>query len=100
VGVELSATVLEIGGTLIAGAIVGMAASVVIDTAVQIEHIEVFHDQQSFDWGELGHSVEIGGLTGGAGAGLGLGARALAPALEDALPGFRQAANALGSEPA
>jgi hypothetical protein len=99
VGVELSATVLEIGGTLIAGAIVGMAASAVIDTAVQIEHIEVFHDQQSFDWGELGHSVEIGGLTGGAGAGLGLGARALAPALEDALPGFRQAANAFGRTP-
>src|SRR5207302_1657799 len=83
VGVELSATVAEIGGTILAGAAIGAAASAMVDTAVQMEHIEVFHDQKDFNWTELEHSAEIGALTGGAGAGVGLGARAVAPLLED-----------------
>src|SRR5258708_3771648 len=99
VGVELSSTVAAIGGTILAGAVIGAAASAVIDTAIQIEHIEVFHDQRSFDWTELEHSVEIGAVTGGAGAGIGIGARGLAPVLGDALPGFTRAANAFGRTP-
>src|SRR5207237_8855741 len=99
VGVELSATVAEIGGTILAGAAIGAAASVVVDTAVQIEHIDVFHDQQSFDWEELEQSLGIGALTGGVGAGVGLGARAVAPLLEDGLPGFSKASNAFAKMP-
>jgi hypothetical protein len=97
--VDLSATVASIGGTILAGAAIGAAASAVVDTAIQIEHIDVFHDQKSFNWDELEHSLEIGALTGGAGAGVGLGARALAPMLQDGLPGFSQAANAFSKMP-
>jgi hypothetical protein len=99
VGVDLSATVASIGGTILAGAAIGAAASTLVDTAIQIEHIDVFHDQKSFNWDELEHSLEIGALTGGAGAGVGLGARAVAPMLEDGLPGLSQAANAFGKMP-
>src|SRR5207253_11128086 len=96
VGVELSATVAEIGGIILAGVAIGTAASTVVDTAVQIEHIDLFHDQKDFNWTELEHAAEIGALTGGAGAAVGLGARAVAPLLEDGLPGFSKAANAVG----
>src|SRR5207302_1322456 len=60
VGVDLSATVASIGGTILAGAAIGAAASAVVDTAIQIEHIDLFHDQKSFNWDELQHSLEIG----------------------------------------
>jgi hypothetical protein len=99
VGLDLSATVASIGGTILAGAAIGAAASAVVDTAIQIEHIDVFHDQKSFNWDEMEHSLEIGALTGGAGAGVGLGARALTPFLSDSLPGLSQAANAFGKMP-
>src|SRR5438105_2511251 len=99
VGVELSTTVATIGGTILAGAAIGAAAAVVVDTAVQIEHIDLFHDQQSFNWDELEQSLGIGALTGGVGASVGLGARAVAPLLEDGLPGFSRAANGFGKMP-
>src|SRR5438105_8358831 len=99
VEVDLSATVAGIGGTILAGAAIGAAASAVVDTAEQIEHIDLFHDQKSFNWDDLEHSLEIGALTGGAGAGVGLGARAVAPLLEDGLPGLSKAASAFSNLP-
>jgi len=99
VGVELSATVATIAGTILAGAAIGAVASMTIDTAIQIEHIEVFHDQRGFDWTEFEHSVEIGVLTGGAGAGVGMATRALTPMLTEASPLLARGASSFESMP-
>jgi hypothetical protein len=99
VGVDLSATVASIAGTILAGAAIGTVASMTIDAAVQIEHVDVFHDQKGFNWGELGQSAELGALTGGAGSGFALGARALAPILTDAVPALGKMADGFGALP-
>jgi hypothetical protein len=91
--------VATIAGTILAGAAIGAVASMTIDTAIQIEHIEVFHDQKGFDWTEFEHSVEIGVLTGGAGAGVGMATRALTPMLTEASPLLARGASSFESMP-
>jgi hypothetical protein len=99
VGVELSSTVAAILGTVLTGAAIGALASITIDTAIQVERVYGFHDQQSFDWGEFAHSAEIGALTGGVGSSVAIGARAVTPFLTEALPAFAKTADVWGSMP-
>jgi hypothetical protein len=99
VGVELSAEVATIAGTILAGAAIGAVASMAVDTAIQIEHIAGFHDQNGFNWSELGTSGAIGAVTGGAGSAVSLGFRALAPVLTDLSPAFSRAATAFSTMP-
>jgi hypothetical protein len=99
VGVELSATVVDIAATILAAGAVGAIASMTIDTAIQIERIYGFQDQKGFNWGELGFSAGLGAVTAGTGSTIGIGARSLAPILEDGLPALARLGDAWGTVP-
>jgi hypothetical protein len=78
------ATLAAVAGDIVVAVGAGAIEGVVFDGALQRVAINVFHDQQGFNWSELGQSAALGGLTGGVGAGAGVGLRAgarLLPAL-------------------
>jgi hypothetical protein len=96
------ATLAAVAGDIVVAVGAGAIEGVVFDGAVQLQAINVFHDQQRFNWSELGQSAALGGLTGGIGAGAGIGLRAgarLLPTLADASPMLGRTLNALDKIP-
>ncbi len=69
----MAAVIADIGATVFFSAAFGFLEGLAIDSVVQLERIEVFHDQQSWNWGEFWQSGGMGALGGAAGGGMGAG---------------------------
>jgi hypothetical protein len=90
--------------TIVVGIGVGAIEGIVFDGIVQVEAVDVFHNQQTFNWGEFGISAAFGAVTGGLGAGgtmvaTRVGSKFL-PILADSSPTAARFLTTLGKVPA
>jgi hypothetical protein len=74
-------TLMSVVTSIAVDAGIGALEGAVLDAALQVVRIEVFHDQRSFNWAELGESAGIGLVGGVVGGGLAAGGGRIASRL-------------------